>query len=203
MCVVAHLSGFMQGLAASWVVVPIVSAGSLTPMGDLFDKDGKPADWCDNVLLEWTAALELYSRHEVKAVMPIIACSEDGSSFSWGLPKGLSNDQHEPTLTATKKHLRGHPSSEYLPAGSTMLTGVSEMVADVTNAKDGQEGHVSVSGTVAAVLRFQGILLTDRDDLSSCRERIFKKVTDLLNTGGQNGETDVVGAAEGQPEEEE
>ena len=198
----AHLSGFMQGLASSWIVVPIVSAGSLTPMGDLFDKDGKPAGHCDNVLLEWTAALELFSRHEVKAVMPIIACSEDGSSFSWGLSKDLSNDQHEPTLTATKKHLRGHPSTEYLPASSTLLTGVTEMVADVTDGSDGRDGHISVSGIVAAVLRFQGVLITDRNDLSTCRERIFKKVTDLLNTGGHKEEPDAKGVAEGLLEEE-
>eukprot|EP01046_Picozoa_sp_COSAG06_P029966 COSAG06_NODE_2819_length_6234_cov_2.814996_2_plen_57_part_00 len=55
----------MEGLAASWIVVPILSAGSLSPMGRLFNEQGQPVDMCDNVLLEWTAALELFSRQEV------------------------------------------------------------------------------------------------------------------------------------------
>lgn len=178
-------SGFMEGLAASWIVVPIVSAGSLSPMGQLFGEDGKPGDWCDNVLLEWTAALELYSRKEVKAVMPIIACSDDGTGFSWGLPKTLSTLEHEPTLTATKKHLRRHPSSLHLPANATMLSGVLDIVRDVTNIKEEQTmPQVSVSGIVAGILRFQGVLLTDRQDLDTCTQRIFKKATDLLNSGG-------------------
>ena len=64
-------AGFMKGLGASWIVVPIVSSGALKPMGDLFTEDGTPADWCDNVLLEWTAALELFARKHVRAVMPM------------------------------------------------------------------------------------------------------------------------------------
>ena len=192
-------SGFMEGLAASWIIVPIVSAGSLTPMGNLFDEGGEPVGMCDNVLLEWTATLELFSRQEVKAVMPIIACSEDGSEFAWGLPKTLSDAEHEPTLTATKKHLRRHPSSLYLPSESTMLTGVSRMVHDVTNSVDNeQEAQVSVSGVISAVLRFQGILLTDRNDLKTCSERIFNKATALLNRGGSTDGTEAAADAEDQ-----
>ena len=100
------------------------------------------------------------------------------------LPKTLSDDQHEPTITATKKHLRRHPSSLYLPAKSTVLTGVSDMVHDVTDAEDEQDTRISVSGTVAAVMRFQGIVITDRNDLGACCDRIFQKATDLLNRGG-------------------
>ena len=175
----------MDGLSASWIVVPILSSGSLSPMGKLFDEDGEPVDGCDNVLLEWTAALELFSRQEVKAILPIIACSEDGSIFSWGLPKALSEQEHEPTLVATKKHLRRHPSSLYLSADSKMLSGVSDIVHDVTNATNNNATpRVSVAGVVSAVLRFQGILLTDRGDLSTCTDRIFKKATDILNRGG-------------------
>jgi len=47
-------SGFMEGLAKSWVFVPIVSVDSVRPMLQLSPE----SDWCDNVLLEWTAALE-------------------------------------------------------------------------------------------------------------------------------------------------
>ena len=49
-------SGFMTGLAQSWVFVPIVSVGSVAPMVGLSEGE----DWVDNVLLEFTSALELY-----------------------------------------------------------------------------------------------------------------------------------------------
>ena len=74
-------TGFMTGLSASWIIVPIVSSGSLEPMNQLFQEDGTPSDWCDNVLLEWIAALELYSSKQVKAIMPIITCDESGGEF--------------------------------------------------------------------------------------------------------------------------
>eukprot|EP01045_Picozoa_sp_COSAG04_P006138 COSAG04_NODE_298_length_17490_cov_10.214249_3_plen_172_part_00 len=159
----------MDGLGASWIVVPILSAGSLTPMGQLFDDEGEPSSDCDNVLLEWAAALELYTRKQVKAVMPIIACEEDGTDFSWGLPKTLRDLEHEPTLTAIKKHLRKHPSSADVEAGTDLVDGVRELVADVSGG-DGaspDDALVSVSGVVNAMLRFQGILLTDRSDLNA------------------------------------
>ena len=54
------------------IFVPVLSKGSLEPMGELFMEDGTAGDWCDNVLLEWTAGLELLARNHVKAVMPII-----------------------------------------------------------------------------------------------------------------------------------
>lgn len=37
----------MAGLGASWIVVPILSSGSLGPMADLFDSEGQPSDTCD------------------------------------------------------------------------------------------------------------------------------------------------------------
>jgi hypothetical protein len=184
----------MEGLSASWIIVPIVSSGSLDPMGSLFDADGTPSTACDNVLLEWAAALELYARGQVKAVMPIIACDEDGNEFSWGLPKTLRELEHQPTLTAAMKHLRKHPSSADLDAGGNLLDKVREMVADVST-DDAAEAGVSVSGVVAAVLRFQGILLTDRADLKTCTDRIFGCAARILNRGGTDDDDGAGGEA--------
>ena len=55
-------SGFMEGLAKSWVFVPIVSVGSVRPMLEL----DAGSDWCDNVLRSglvdrWTTAGHLFS----------------------------------------------------------------------------------------------------------------------------------------------
>ena len=50
--------------------------------------------------------------------------------------------------------------------------------------------HISVSGVVGAILRFQGILLTDRSDLSTCVDRIFNKSTALLNNPRAGREDD-------------
>ena len=73
----------------------------------------------------------------------------------------------------------------YLSADSKMLSGVSDIVHDVTNATNNDATpRGSVAGVVSAVLRFQGILLTDRGYLSPCTDRIFKKATDILNRGG-------------------
>eukprot|EP01047_Picozoa_sp_COSAG01_P115405 COSAG01_NODE_44060_length_423_cov_0.574074_1_plen_95_part_00 len=66
------------------------------------------------------------------------------------------------------------------------------MVADVC-AEDTQ-GDISVSGVLQAVLRYQGIVLSDRNDLSACTQRIFAKVDGILDkndddedeTGGQH-----------------
>ena len=66
---VIHFDIDAERLAKSWVFVPIVSVGSVRPMTQLSDE----SDWCDNVLLEWTAALELHQRGRVKSVLPLLA----------------------------------------------------------------------------------------------------------------------------------
>ena len=55
----------MDGITASQIVVPIVSVGALAPMVALAQDDGSTAaatDRVDNVLMEWLATLELFSR---------------------------------------------------------------------------------------------------------------------------------------------
>ena len=160
------------------IFVPVLSKGSLEPMGELFMEDGTAGDWCDNVLLEWTAGLELLARNHMKAVMPIIACEQGGGEFSWTLPETLSNKEHEPTTDAVKKHLRKHSSANEVESGSHVLDGVRDMVADVTSDV---AATVSVTGVVQTMMRFQGIVLTDRDNLTSCVERIAEKVSGILD----------------------
>ena len=96
-------SGFMEGLSRSWVFVPIVSVGSVQPMMGLNDGE----DWCDNVLLEWTAALELHQRGIVKAVLPVI----QGSFFSdaqaaFGGLSGLPVHASAATMEQVVMHLK-------------------------------------------------------------------------------------------------
>jgi hypothetical protein len=141
--------------------VPIVSTGSVQPMGELFKADGTPNEdcpgaACDNVLLEWTAALELLARKHVKAVMPVIACDETGTGFSWGLSKSLSVHPHDGTIESVKKHLRNHTSRDEIVPGAHVLDGVREMVTDVMNDP---KSAVSVAGAIASVMR-AGVQLT-------------------------------------------
>ena len=94
---------------------------------------------------------------------------------------GLSNQEHQPTTSAASKHLRRHAST-YKKSG--VLDEVREIVKDAAQNEDTtmEEVPLSVNGAVAAVMRFQGILMPDREDLAQCQERIFKKVTNLLNS---------------------
>ena len=105
-------SGFMEGLSKSWVFVPIVSVGALQPMMGMSEAE----DWCDNVLLEWTAALELAQRGTVKAVLPLLLGEKDDffveAESAFG---GLSSlPAHSSVATmekvATHLHLRPQPT---------------------------------------------------------------------------------------------
>ena len=102
--------------------------------------------------------------------MPIIACDEGNHNFNWHLPKTLSNDEHSPTINAVKKHLRKHETSEDT---IDLLAGAREIVRDVSTADEtdggsgGVEaadnaGPVSTKGVADALMRFQGIILSDR-----------------------------------------
>jgi hypothetical protein len=179
-------TGFMAGLSSSWIVVPIISTAALLPMREL-NKENDSV--CDNVLLEWIAALELHERGAVRAIIPIIACDETGNDFSWGLPKDLSQREHSTTTTAARKHLSTlGSSSARLVAGKDVLEGVAQVVADISS--DDTKGEVTVAGVVAATLRFQGALLSQRTDLSQCTDRIFSKVTEILGCDSTDAKID-------------
>ena len=112
-------SGFMEGLAKSWVFVPIVSVGSVRPMTQLSDE----SDWCDNVLLEWTAALELHQRGRVKSVLPLLASRDDffaEADDAFGGVTALPSHVSSATLEQVAMHLQASvwAPKESPPAGS-------------------------------------------------------------------------------------
>jgi hypothetical protein len=176
--------GFMSGLSASWIAVPIVSTAAVEPMLAL-NKDNESANpTVDNVLMEWIAALEMHARGDLQAIIPIIACDDEGNAFSFSLPKSLSSREHVATTTACKKHLLKLPSSQELASESELLMLTAGVVADVCS--DDTQDEVTVSGVLQAVLRYQGILLSDRSDLSACTRRIFAKIEAILGKGDDN-----------------
>ena len=117
-------NGFMDGLARSWVFLPIISDAAIRPMVGI-DERTSP----DNVLLEWLGALEFFARGQVKGILPVISPASDGTKFSFSLVDELSKAVHEPTLTAAKKHLGSHMTSKGLD-GDDLLNGAEDLVAD-------------------------------------------------------------------------
>ena len=85
----------MSGLCSSWICVPVISNGSLAPMTKLQASAGGV---CDNVLLEWMAAVELQTRGDIKAIMPIIIDggehTPDAGAFDWSLAQQLAKFEH-------------------------------------------------------------------------------------------------------------
>ena len=98
--------GFMQSLGSTWIVVPLVSSEALAPMMNMETKADP-----DNFLLEMIAALELHSRGAVKAILPVVLPSADGTEFAWELQSQLATEEHDATVTAACKHLHTHASS--------------------------------------------------------------------------------------------
>lgn len=181
-------SGFMSGLCNSWIVCPIVSTEGLMPMKKLNDdsdsESSQPAQ-TDNVLLEWIAALELFERGAVKAILPIIVPSV-GSDFDWGLLKELSPREHRATTTAAKKHLRKDPTFDSTE-DEQLLNGAAQTVSSVVNDADTQ-GEVTVAGVVSAILRFQGVQMNDRTNMQQATDRISTKVEKILSANDAEGE---------------
>eukprot|EP01047_Picozoa_sp_COSAG01_P013576 COSAG01_NODE_641_length_14573_cov_17.634637_9_plen_336_part_00 len=168
--------GFMAGLSKSWIVIPILSSEALAPMQELNGLDGDGSQ-TDNVLLEWIATLELLDRGLVKAIIPVVVPSAGGTAFNWELTKQLSALEHKPTVAAATTHMRNLSSRE------VPLSGVSKLVSSVTNTTD-EDARLTVVGVVNAILRFQGVLMSDRDDLENVTERVRSKVTTILNAKG-------------------
>jgi hypothetical protein len=139
-------SGFMEGLSRSWVFVPIVSVGSVQPMMGLADGE----DWCDNVLLEWTAALELHQRGIVKAVLPVIQGSffSDAQAAFGGVP-GLPAHASAATMEQVVTHLK-----DITDDGST--EGLRELVQQASG-----QPEPTIQGVVNSLLKFQGIKVVE------------------------------------------
>jgi hypothetical protein len=179
-------TGFMEGLAKSWVFVPIVSVGCVQPMLGLSEVE----DWCDNVLLEWTAALELHQRGTIKAVLPLLAGQGsffDDAQAAFGGVSALPPTVSAATMDQVAMHLREHTND-----GS--IEGLRELVQQAT-----AEPEPTIKNVVNSLLKFQGIKVTaggagtahshghlsvGMDDLTECCDRVHATVSACLKRVG-------------------
>lgn len=189
-------SGFMEGLSRSWVFVPIVSVGSVQPMMSLGLSEGE--DWCDNVLLEWTAALELYQRGIIKAVLPLMASQVDffsDAKDAFGGVPALPTHVSAATMEQVVLHLQDNTDD-----GST--DGLEELVQQASS-----QSEPTIQGVVTSLLKFQGIKVTagaagaahshghlsvGMDDLTGVVDRVHTAVSaSLKRIGMEEVEADI------------
>merc|ERR1711969_399675 len=179
-------SGFMEGLAKSWVFVPIVSVGSVRPMTQLSDE----SDWCDNVLLEWTAALELHQRGRVKSVLPLLASQNSffaDADAAFGGVDALPTHVSAATMEQVTMHLQE-------TTGDSSVAGLGELLQQASG-----QAEPTVQGVVQSLLKFQGIKVTESGagaahghgqlsvgmaDLSECLGRVQGTVSACLKRVG-------------------
>ena len=179
-------SGFMEGLTKSWVFVPIVSVGSVRPMSQLTSAE----DWCDNVLLEWTAALELHQRGRIKSVLPLLASRGDffsDAQDAFGGIGALPTHVSSATMEQVTMHLQE-------TSGDSSIAGLGELLQQASG-----QPEPSVQGVVQSLLKFQGIkvsesgagtahahghLSVDMADLSECVGRVRATVSACLKRVG-------------------
>eukprot|EP01045_Picozoa_sp_COSAG04_P009171 COSAG04_NODE_525_length_13096_cov_16.943602_2_plen_592_part_00 len=179
-------SGFMEGLTKSWVFVPIVSVGSVRPMLQLSDE----SDWCDNVLLEWTAALELHQRGRVKSVLPLLASQNSffaDAKDAFGGIDALPTHVSAATMEQVTMHLQE-------TTGDSSVTGLGELLQQASG-----QPEPTVQGVVQSLLKFQGIKVTESGagaahghgqlsvgmaDLSECLSRVQGTVSACLKRVG-------------------
>ena len=99
--------GFAEGLAASSVVVPLISHGAIEGMEDLDPDNGK--DWVDYLLVEWQLALALTEAGRVQAIQPILIgkLQPDGAMsnfFTDGSKGRLKDSVSAATLAAVRDY---------------------------------------------------------------------------------------------------
>ena len=166
--------GFMDGLVNSTVVVPIISAGCLAPMLKMTDDSADEA--VDNVLLEWSAALELHERGDgVASVLPLLVGNGDRDLFAdaasqFGGMDALPAVKPAATLTKLKQHLKS----------STMTGSMDGLNGLIGNDSEEVDADVTVAGVVKSLLLFQGAKITDggTEDLAEAVARITEAVND-------------------------
>jgi hypothetical protein len=183
-------SGFMEGLAQSWVFIPIVSVGSVQPMTHL----GAGEDWVDNVLLEWTAALELHQRGRLKSVLPLLVGEEDffaDAQESFGGISALPTCSSPATMEQVVTHLQEHTAD-------AAVDGLNELLQQATGQRE-----PTIQAVVSALLKFQGIKVShsgvgtahshghmsaDSHDLRECTLRVQAAVSACLKRLGHTEE---------------
>eukprot|EP01051_Picozoa_sp_SAG22_P001955 SAG22_NODE_82_length_21749_cov_10.719769_12_plen_401_part_00 len=182
-------SGFMEGLANAMVFVPIVSVGSVGPMRQLGGGGEAGEDWADNVLLEWTAALELHSRGRVKAVLPLLVGESDffaDAHTAFGGIQALPTKASAATMEKVTMHL-----SE--TTGDDSIAQLRELLQQVSG-----QAEPTVQACISALLRFQGVKLSQgaqlshghghlsvgMDDLGECTRRVQETVSSCMKQVG-------------------
>ena len=169
--------GFMGGLAASMVFVPIISVGALRPMVKL----GKHGEDPDYMLVEWAAALELQQRGRVKAVFPLFVAARDSlfdeAEAAFGGFNRLPDQVPDSTLEKVSFHLgetTGDSSTEKLRA-----------LMGETGA-----GEATVRSTIAALLKFQGCKMSysDSQAVGLCVSRVHTLVESCMHRVGTKEE---------------
>ena len=180
-------AGFMEGLAKSWVFVPIVSVGSVGPMATMSELE----DWVDNVLLEWTAALELYQRGQVKSVLPLLASQEESFFTDANDAFGGVSDLPAHASAATMQQVTTHLQET---TGDASITGLHELLQQASGSPE-----PTINGVINALLKFQGIKVSqsgaktahghgqmgvEMDDLSECTSRVHAAVSASLKRLG-------------------
>ena len=178
-------SGFMEGLANAIVFVPIVSVGSVGPMCQL----GGEKDWTDNVLLEWTAALELHQRGRVKAVLPLLVGESDffaDAHTAFGGIQAMPTKPSAATVVKVVMHLQE-------TTGDDSIALLRELLRQVSG-----QAEPTIQATLSALLRFQGVKLSQGtqlshghghmsvglDDLGECTRRVQETVSSCLKQVG-------------------
>ena len=181
-------SGFMEGLANSWVFVPVVSVGSVGPMCSLGGGESGE-DWTDNVLLEWTAALELHQRGRVKAVLPLLVGESDffaDAHAQFGGIQALPTIPSAATMEKVEMHL-----------GETTGDGSIAELRELLRQVSGRD-EPTIQSVISALLRFQGVKLSQgaqlshghghmsvgMDDLGECTRRVQETVSSCMKQVG-------------------
>jgi hypothetical protein len=151
---------------------------------------GEHEDWTDNVLLEWTAALELHQRGRVKAVLPLLVGKTDfftDAQEAFGGVQALPTGSSASTMAQVTTHLEQ-------TTGDASLEGLHELLRQATG--DSQPG---IQAVVACILKFQGIKLSEdgaatahshghlsvgTGDLTMCTNRVRETVATCLRRVG-------------------
>ena len=147
-------------------------------------------DWCDNVLLEWTAALELHQRGAVKAVLPVLTGQDNffsDAQAAFGGVSALPGTVSASTMEQVAMHLHEHTddgSIEGLRALVQQATGEPEpTIKSIVNALLKFQG-IKVSASGAGTAHSHGHLSVGLDDLAECVDRVHSTVSACLKRVG-------------------
>lgn len=92
--------------------------------------------------------------------------------------KQLGRDEHLPTTSTARKHLFDFQPPESADSQDDLLQGAAKIVADVSPQQT--DDKITVAGVVDAILRFQGVFLSARNDTEQCTAKILEKISSFV-----------------------